>query len=327
MATPIESMTTQAPSDDFSAEVVACTSEEETQARTVSIALDDSERSRDAFSWAVANLYRPMDKLVMLHASERPMVSTMGAAPAIYQAYNEEKREAREMLRNYAKYCAANNIAYEAKLCLGPRDLVFVEMTEKTQSSVLVLGNHTKGSMERLFVGSTSESALHNSHIPVAIVKKPHVVSMNQDVGRRIAIAVDGSEEARAAFDWAAKELHRDGDVFYIIHMASATRQQQDEVVEVQGGEAEQPLQNAAEFMESLSIECSDRGIDYHLITSRTHHSLPEELVKLTESLSVDMLVVGCRVRRGTLERLLFGSFSDRAVRLCKCNIIVVKKN
>src|SRR5690606_18202537 len=72
-------------------------------------------------------------------------------------------------------------------------------------ADLLVVGARGLGGFRGLLLGSVSQQVLHHAHGPVAIVHPPRD-DAGEPPSERIVVAVDGSDQSRAAVRWALEE-------------------------------------------------------------------------------------------------------------------------
>eukprot|EP00127_Corallochytrium_limacisporum_P007273 Clim_evm14s246 gene=Clim_evmTU14s246 len=151
------------------------------------IGVDGSHCSKHAFDWALANLYKADDELVIVYAFEPPseaaseiMLATdfEFAAVGSYipdeqaDAMNKKARDdAHRLVSKYAKICDDRNVNYRTIILEGDaRDLICHE-AENMRAKALVVGSRGRGALKRWLMGSTSSYLVHNCHRPVIVVR------------------------------------------------------------------------------------------------------------------------------------------------------------
>ncbi|ONM39443.1 Adenine nucleotide alpha hydrolase-like superfamily protein [Zea mays] len=84
----------------------------------------------------------------------------------------EQQRElTQELLDKARAICAEHGVAVEAIVEVGDAKEVICEVAEKKNVDLLVLGSHSRGPIQRLFLGSVSNYCVHHSKCPVLVVK------------------------------------------------------------------------------------------------------------------------------------------------------------
>eukprot|EP01018_Ginkgo_biloba_P027232 Gb_26924 [translate_table: standard] len=155
--------------------------------RRVLVAVDESEESIYALSWALEYLLigsdeetEQKDTVILLHAQSLPRVYTAVDGTAyifssdIVESIEKQQREHTESILQKAKgICSHKNIHVETKVAIGdPRDVI-CEQVEKLEADFLVIGSHGYGMIKRALLGSVSDYCVRYAKCPVVIVKQP----------------------------------------------------------------------------------------------------------------------------------------------------------
>ena len=147
------------------------------------------------------------------------------------------------------------------------------------------------------------------------------------DFPTRILLATDGSERAELAASRAVELAHRTDSELHLVHVGFApaflmgepgTRGYDRMLVEDIEDEA-------GELLRKLSWRVKVAGGD----VAGTHLRMGEvglEIVSLAKKLGADLIVMGCRGRRG-IRRAVGGSVSDAVIRNAPCPVLVVPSN
>jgi len=135
----------------------------------------------------------------------------------------------------------------------------------------------------------------------------------------RVVIAVDGSPQAECAFEWYVTNLHREGNIVYLVHAMEApsmpTRESWDsQIKEGQG--------KCAELKNKYTVRFKDLKIVGHFIYDIQK---PGELVCSTaKSEKATYVVMGTR-GLGKIRRTMLGSVSDYVVHHAHCPVTVCR--
>uniref|UniRef100_A0A0D6R4E1 UspA domain-containing protein n=1 Tax=Araucaria cunninghamii TaxID=56994 RepID=A0A0D6R4E1_ARACU len=149
--------------------------------RRVMVAVDESEESMYALSWALDFLcIGDEDTLVLLHAQLPPRVYTTVDdtgylfSSDIMESMGRYQRSITENVLERAKrICTGKNVCVETRVAIGDARDVICEQAEQLQPDFLVIGSHGYGAIKRAFLGSVSDYCAHNVKCPVLIVKHP----------------------------------------------------------------------------------------------------------------------------------------------------------
>ncbi|TVU33813.1 hypothetical protein EJB05_15622 [Eragrostis curvula] len=160
--------------------------EEQPRLQKVMVAVDESECSRYALEWALRNLAPTMATPLLLltvqphvpvgyvsAASFGAPLGTVPVAPELIKSMQDQQRQLTQALLDKAKgICAKHGVAVETIVEVGDAKEVVCEVAEKKKVDLLVLGSHSRGPIERLFLGSVSNYCVHHCKCPVLVVKK-----------------------------------------------------------------------------------------------------------------------------------------------------------
>ena len=86
---------------------------------------------------------------------------------------NEMKKEARTVLDNAKKTCGKAGVSFTTKILQGNIGFNIVKTAHQKNNKfdLIVIGSRGRSSLKSMFLGSTSNFVIHESSIPVLIVK------------------------------------------------------------------------------------------------------------------------------------------------------------
>jgi len=162
-------------------------------------------------------------------------------------------------------------------------------------------------------------------------------LSAAQGSDRKIAIAVDLSDESAFAVKWAVDNYLRAGDFVIILHVRptsvlfGADWGASDQVLEADDKESQQKMEDDFDAFTStksadLAKPLSDAKIPYkiHIVKD---HDMKERICLEVERLGANAVIMGSRgfgaSKRSPKGRL--GSVSDYCLRHCDCPVVVVR--
>ncbi|GAV66287.1 Usp domain-containing protein [Cephalotus follicularis] len=154
----------------------------EEQKKKVMVAIDESECSHYALQWALDNLHHTITDSELVILTVQPVAdfaylyaSTFGVTPSdlIKSMQETQKKVAQGLLERAKAMCAEHGIVVEALTQAGePKDII-CDTVEKLKIQLLILGSHSRGAIQRAFVGSVSSYCVNNAKCAVLVVKKP----------------------------------------------------------------------------------------------------------------------------------------------------------
>lgn len=83
----------------------------------------------------------------------------------------KQKMQYINIMKKASLQCKNNNISFFDVLEYGNVGDVIVSFAKKNRFDFIVIGSRGMGSIKETFLGSTSSSVIHNSKIPVLVVK------------------------------------------------------------------------------------------------------------------------------------------------------------
>jgi len=302
--------------------------------RKIIIAVDDSETSAYAFTWALHNLFKKSDKVIVLTAA--PFVTldfpstdiasdygvTAVQSPRDAAAAEKNVNEgAKDLIAKYVQLCAQSEITCEGEVVKGEAASWIVDEAERLNAQLVVMGSHAYGVLKRALVGSKSDFVLHNATCSVAIVRhsedalEVHDPLASSGGVRKIVIAVDESKESVYAFQWAIENFCKEDDnvVIYHVHHSVLTPVS---TLATALNDSEKLVEKYMEYAaKETKIKCEGM-----VVTGQTEVKVCEGLTNL----HADAVIIGTR-DRGTLARTFLGSVSDYLAHNSPCPLIVAK--
>ncbi|KAG5559826.1 hypothetical protein RHGRI_003200 [Rhododendron griersonianum] len=154
--------------------------------RRVGVAIDFSPCSREALKWAVDNLVRAGDHLILItilpegnyEAGEMQLWQTTGSPliplrefsePVILKKYGVKPDPETLDIANTA--AAQKEIVVVLKIYWGDAREKICEAIDNIPLSSLVIGNRGLGKLKRAIMGSVSNYVVNNASCPVTVVK------------------------------------------------------------------------------------------------------------------------------------------------------------
>uniref|UniRef100_A0A2P2JEY7 UspA domain-containing protein n=1 Tax=Rhizophora mucronata TaxID=61149 RepID=A0A2P2JEY7_RHIMU len=147
----------------------------------VMVAIDGSECSHYALTWALENLKETISTSGLLVFTVQPIAdfsylsaSTLGAThPDLVKSVLENQKKAALALLQTAKdICANHGVVAETLTEAGDPKVAICETANKLEAKLLVMGSHSRGAIQRAFLGSVSSYCVHHCKYPVLVVKQ-----------------------------------------------------------------------------------------------------------------------------------------------------------
>ncbi|XP_039828547.1 universal stress protein A-like protein [Panicum virgatum] len=152
------------------------------KALKVVAAVDASEESLHALSWALDNIVRchPDAALVVVHAQHAvdhfvyPVAAHgIAYAPplAVESMRKTQEENTRQILARALDMCKERQVDATAAIVEGDAKEAICQAVERMQAGLLVLGSRGLGKIKRAFLGSVSDYLSHHACCPVLVVK------------------------------------------------------------------------------------------------------------------------------------------------------------
>lgn len=287
--------------------------------KRILVATDGSQDAERAIDW-LADFPLPADAAVdVVSAVQAPFAADAAAALGWTEFVAENERVVAEARRRLEKRWSE----VTGRVLDGDPRWAIVEVASRGGSDLIVLGARGLGAVGSFLLGSVSLGVTRHAPCPVLVVRE------RARPVRTVTIAIDGSADARAAFDFVA-DLPLPSDVR--IHLVgvveplrfptsapgiiSATLRSA-----IQGVENEARRRLEAE-LHSLAATMPPRVRS--VVTVTPTGAPAATIVRAAEAEDSDLIVVGAR-GLGTLERLALGSVSESVLRHAACPVLVVR--
>ncbi|MFG1912308.1 universal stress protein [Kribbella sp. NPDC048928] len=151
--------------------VVVIPHEPRPQGSTVVVGVDGSKTSAKAIDFAFDQADAMHDRVVAMHVWTSPYL-TYDDGEAMLQ-YDEEKvqEEARLLVAESVAGAAADHpdVEWTTELVMGVPGQVLLRRSET--ADLMVVGTRGRGGFTGLLLGSVSQTVLHHTHCPIAIVR------------------------------------------------------------------------------------------------------------------------------------------------------------
>lgn len=139
----------------------------------------------------------------------------------------------------------------------------------------------------------------------------------------KILLAADGSRDSGLALGMATGLAGSTGAELHVVYVALISPWVLSS--NVSDTEYRQLRQEQQGFLDGLVAQVEAAGGTVAEAHFRVGHRADEEIIRLSEVLGVDLVVIGSKGQR-TIERALMGSDSESVVRYSRCPVLVVRE-
>jgi len=275
------------------------------------VGVDDSAAANEAVALG-ARLARDHDGQLILGHSVNwlAVVSQLAASGAIVDTrpiVNDLKTEGEALLDRAINAARAEGVEPQRHSLEGEPAQRLLELAAQLQCTAIIMGTHNRGSLEELFVGSTTETLLRASTIPVLIVRSGVThLDAERRCFARIVVGVDESEPSDAAIAAVLALPAEDREQVFFYSVAATTDDRE---------QAERVVAKAVAKADACGVSAKGRVIGGNPV---------EALLRAARECGADLLVLGSHGRRG-LHRLFLGSVAEHVVRSAPLPVLVIR--
>lgn len=293
---------------------------------TIVVGVDDSEASKHAVSLA-ARLAREHDGRLILCNSVNwiPLVAQIESAGAIDPSPLIEgmKAQGDALLSDACEAVKQLGVVAQRRTLEGEPADSLIRLAQEEHAGVIVMGTHGRRGLGRLVIGSTTETVLRASEVPVLTVREnAKTPDPAHRCFERIFVAIDDSEPSDAA-------------VATVLNLPAEDRRH---VTFTSVADPERVIGSRGYFhYATIRRALRERAqciVDQALDSARTRHvdaqarviegTTDDAILAAAIEDNADLLVMGSHGRRG-LQRFFLGSVAERIVRSAPVPVLVVR--
>lgn len=278
--------------------------------KTLLMATDLSARSDRALQRALRIAAEHDASLTVVHVVDEELPASLA---------DTQSKAALQGIRDHLDGLAASDRPrVSVEVAFGRAYGVILEMSEKIDADLIVLGVHREDAFKDMFRGTTAERIIRAGNVPVLLVKE-----RADDPYRRIMIGVDFSVYSRRAVEFAVRFVP--AGTFHLVHAYDVPFKGFLHGADIR---SEVSKQHEVEFQQMVdsematflsTIETKAPELERIMEQGVVH----EVLHRQVESLKPDLLVVGTHGRTGVAHALL-GSIAEDLLRAPPCDVLAV---
>jgi nucleotide-binding universal stress UspA family protein len=281
---------------------------------------DFSDFSAKAFDYAVS-LARHYGSRVFLQHVIQPVTYAYPyyAFPdSVSELYWNLSEHAQEQLRNLVKSHSPNGIQSEIVVHTGPVPESILSFAEKNAADLIVMGTHGRRGLDRMTMGSVTETVLRKAKCPVLAVRSPLHDFVTGDKGRdsvqlrKLLFCTDFSEHSARALSYAfslAMEYNAELTLLNVLEDIEDAAMLRD---------------STAETIRELEKSIPADARNWCAVKTSVRVGKPyQEIIQLALESQSDLIIMGVR-GRSPLDLALFGSTTQRVIQLGPCPVLAV---
>jgi nucleotide-binding universal stress UspA family protein len=192
-----------------------------------------------------------------------------------------------------------------------------VILAKEDIADLIILGSHSKGLVERILIGSTSERVARYCHKPLLVLKGKAPESF-----KNACLAHDLSKHAQSAFEFFLNLVppEEDGRLTLLHVEETIELPMVDALTE---GLIKKIEEEKINYLNSLVERAKEKGWKAELVVKK-HRNTADGIVEFIKEGDYDLLVMGSRGLSG-LKRVLLGSTSSQVLRRVEVPILIHK--
>jgi nucleotide-binding universal stress UspA family protein len=136
------------------------------------LAVDGSQYTKKALAYLVVHesMLGPESEILVLNVQTPmpPRVKTMVGSEAV-SSYQQE--EADKVLKPVSKFLLKHKVTFKTSWKVGHAAEEIVKAATKEHARLVVMGTHGHGLLGRALMGSVAQKVVHDSPVPVLLVK------------------------------------------------------------------------------------------------------------------------------------------------------------
>ena len=230
--------------------------------------------------------------------------------PSILHRLDEAYLQAgKKIIRNAKDLFRESKIDIDARLVIHEDPAEFLlQLVKNEKYDLVVIGNRAETQSDRYSLGSITEKIARHVGCPVLIVKKKTKIM-------RMLAAVDGSEHANKALEYAVQLGKNFGAKLALIHV------EEDKLVRIGGPQVVDCIGTIGECILN-DVSTKVQGISFDKMLK--YGSPAEIIIKVAKKANVDIIVLGSR-GLSSVRRFLLGSVSDDISMHARSSVLIVR--
>jgi nucleotide-binding universal stress UspA family protein len=132
------------------------------------VAVDGSNSSKKAFEKSLYLCQKCECKLHVVHVVNCELG---GDSATIFDLLDKIKTKAEKMLEDYKKEADKTNTQIEIMIKEGDPAQIIIELSEKNEYDLIVMGTRGRSTFQELLLGSVSLKVIHHASCPVMVVR------------------------------------------------------------------------------------------------------------------------------------------------------------
>ena len=247
--------------------------------------------------------------------------ASFGGLDVLYAEDSDEAQKTIAIAQNMKSLLNGTFPEWEVKTdaVWGMAATKLIERADEWKPDLLVVGSHGRSTIGRLFLGSVSQSLLHNAQCSVRI-SRGKIKELNEPV--KILVGMDGSKYAGAAVDVVATRRWPAGSHVRLVNATWMVPPTSTRLSAPIADWIQSERERVRQAIEAAKTKLTAVGLE---VTALVDEEDPVKLIcQEAESWKADCIFLGAR-GMGVVDRLLIGSISSAVAAKAVCPVEVVR--
>jgi nucleotide-binding universal stress UspA family protein len=277
--------------------------------------VDFSEASTKAYDYAYSLALRCRAKLFVEHVI--PIFEFGYPFAAEAGIYSDLVKNDNREIEKLVTRRPAQGLAIQTDVRIGSVADSVLDFAQRQKVDLIVMGTHGRRGVDRLVMGSTTESVLRKARCPVLAVREPAHDFVNPDQAqdpvrlKKVILCTDFSECALAATDYALSLAQEYNAELTLLHVLDGLPKQKNGIL----------IRETAQILRDLvPVDAQNWcSIKTAVRTGKPYR----EIIQFAAEQQADLVVLGVR-GRNALDLAVFGSTAQRVLQLGPCPVLAV---
>jgi nucleotide-binding universal stress UspA family protein len=286
------------------------------------VPLDGSELAERALQPALAIAKAMSARLVLFRVV--PQLTLLAADPQLYEEMGRMSAEETETyLRAVRAALPPTDVRVETVSELGAPADAIVNYVAAHGVDLIVMSSHGHTGVRRWIHGSVAERVLHEAPCATIIICAANTVDFLQY--KRLMVPLDGSALAEQALAPASALAEALCTELYLLRVTSPAHVPLETMAMQQVfNEIEHQERNEAErYLQQQYQKLPNKHLFFDVLVAR--RSVADTIIDYVQSRQIDLIVMSTHGRTG-LDRVMFGSVTEKVLRGACCATLVIRR-
>jgi len=289
----------------------------------VLVPVDGSNFSEHALPYAlgIARRTGATVHLALVHVPAEMVSPTYPLADALEQRDREIREQDSAYMEALVERLRPSGVDLHPALLGGRVGAALADYVDEARIDLVVMTTHGRGGLQRAWLGSTADSLIRHSMIPLLLVRpSDETREIGPDSDReihRVLAALDGSDTSETALRDVFELGITDDASLILVHSlqppVAAASPYLPHTIQLTHDELEIREEHMTRYLQRVADQPWLSGRETQVRVPIDYHPAPA-ILDLAEEEDVDLIALGTH-GRGGLRRLVLGSVADKVIR------------